>query len=58
MKQFILISLCLVMAGCTFTYDSRGENALDLSNPKYQNISADKAKIRTGRLVKIKVFHK
>ena len=46
----------LMSSGCTFLYDSRGQNRLDLSNPKYEGISADKVGIKTGRLIKINVL--
>jgi hypothetical protein len=51
-----LIILCLLFSGCSFIYDSRGENALDLSNPKYKGVSADKAKVKTGRYIEANMF--
>jgi len=55
-RLMLVLALCLMTAGCVTIYDSRGENALDLSNPKYQGISADKAKFRTGRYIEVRVM--
>jgi hypothetical protein len=54
MKNLLLISLCVMLSGCAFTYDSRGEN--QVSNPTYKGVTA-KA-IKTGRLIRIKVLKK
>jgi hypothetical protein len=54
MKSLLLISLLFCLTGCSFIYDSRGEN--QISNPTYKGVTA-KA-VKTGRLIKLKVLKK
>ena len=56
MKLNLLMILMLMSSGCTFLYDSRGQNRLDLSNPKGKGISVDNVKLKTGRLIKINIL--
>jgi len=52
--KYLLLILCLTLTSCTFLYDSRDQN--QISNPEYKGATAKN--IKTGRLIKIKVFHK
>jgi len=56
MKNIMLILVVLLLNGCSFLYDSRGENQLTVGKGEYQLIKAEDAKIKTGRYISIRVF--
>jgi len=58
MKRLILFILCMFCFGCTFVYDSTNQNFLNLDKPEYNDATAKKVKIRTGRYIRINVLTK
>jgi len=55
LKLTILI-LALMVSGCTFLYDSRGQNSLDLNGAEHAGSKVDNGAFKIGRLIIIKLF--
>lgn len=56
MKILLIVSL-IFACGCAFTYDSRDQNKLKMTNAEYAAASADKTILETGRYIGWRIMY-
>lgn len=56
MKKYILILILFLFSGCSFLYDSRNQNLLNIGDASYKGVDVKKTNLKTGRLIKIEIL--
>lgn len=56
MRRLLALALLISMCGCTFVYDSRNQNSLNIGKAKHAGSTMQDGKFRTGRLIILSFF--